>query len=87
MLTEQRAYQVCITDVAVHQTMIGVAPQLLQAAGVPGICQQIEIDDGGSNRLSPTENEIRADETRSARNQNGVANTRTPRSNHVSPVC
>ena len=67
MLAQQRAHQLRVADIAAHQQVARVPFERGQIGGIARIGQQVEIHHRRTGGLNPTQNEIRADEPRPAR--------------------
>ena len=61
-----------IADVPSNKNMTRVALQRSQVRGITGVGELVEVNDGCGLRLDPVKNEIRANETGTAGNEDGV---------------
>lgn len=72
MLIEERGHQGLIADISVDKAIAWVGLDALQVAAIPGIGEQVEINDSRVSVGKPLQDEVGADEPRAAGNKNDV---------------
>ncbi|MNC86139.1 hypothetical protein D3C83_17760 [compost metagenome] len=72
VLAQEPADQRAVVDVALDENMPRVVSQAGQVAGIAGVGQRVEIDDGGFLAGEPVDDEIGADEAGAAGDQDHV---------------
>jgi len=72
VLGEQLGDQGLIADVAVHEYMVTVGLQAVEVLGVPGISQEIEVNDARQSEPARGEHEVSADEASTAGDKPGL---------------
>ena len=72
VLGEQRIDKSRVTDIASNEDMAWISLKRGKILKVASVGELVEIDDGGRLRLDPIKDEVRADETGTAGDKNGV---------------